>query len=505
MMQSALAIGREKQLFIDDYCVQEMAGVQRTYHQAKKHPANPLLVQQEWWEDYYIQLYGNVLYDPERREFRMFYNAISKQGFDTVCLATSKDGVKWERSKLDLFKENGRLISNAVLKGSLRLPTVLYAPDEPDPQRRYRMLVFTAKEMGDIKSDMRTAHQHGYSVFFSPDAIHWTGYERNPVIQGSDMCTCCYDPVTKEYIAFVKFGTTIGGKFRRCVALHTSRDFVNWGIAQTILSADEIDDARVAKRLYRFRDLLKYDHPDIYQADIYGMTGFRYEGMRLGIIWLFDISAIASGHGNGNDGIMNAQLVYSRDENPYGFWYRMGDRRDFISCGNDGDFDAGLVFTSSTVIEVGDEIWFYYTGSDESYDISWEEHKKANRARPQSKVPIRGTRYSVGLATLRRDGFASIHASYPPGKLTTKLLTFTGEHLEINADSEKGCISVELLDAEGKSIPGFAKADCIPFAKDEIRGIVEWKGGRSVRHLTGKPVRIAFHMETAKLYAFRFV
>jgi hypothetical protein len=504
MTSNALIIGREKQLFIDDYAIEELAGVRRTFHQARKHPSNPLLLQRDWWEDYYIQLYGNVLFDPQQQEFRMYYNAISKADIDSVCMAISKDGVKWERPTLNVVHHNGRPMSNAVLKGALRLPTVLHAADEPDPQRRYRMIVYTSKDLADFKNDVRSNFRHGYSVFFSPDGIHWKPNDRNPVIQGSDMCTCCYDPVTKEYIAFVKYGSTIGGKFRRSVAIHTSRDFVNWGVSQTILSADEIDDARVAERLYRFRDLLKYDEPASYLSDIYGMTGFRYEGLRLGIIWLFDISATRTGHGNGNDGIMNAQLVYSRDANPYGYWNRTSERRDFIPCGNQGDFDAGMVFTSSTVIEVGDEIWFYYTGSDESYDLSWEQYEKANRAKPQSKVPT-GTRYSIGLATLRRDGFASLYANYPAGKMTTKLLTFAGERLEINADSEKGSILVETLDEQGKPIAGFTKEECATFSKDAICGVVEWKSGKSIRELAGKPIRLVFHIETAKLYAFQFV
>src|SRR5580692_8148467 len=78
MTSTMLAIGHEKQLFIDDHAIEELADVRRTFHQAKKHPSNPLLIQRDWWEDYYIQLYGNVLYDAQQQEFRMYYNAISK-------------------------------------------------------------------------------------------------------------------------------------------------------------------------------------------------------------------------------------------------------------------------------------------------------------------------------------------------------------------------------------------------------------------------------------------
>ncbi len=504
MKNDLLAIGREKQLFFDSYCIDELAGVRRHFHQAKKHPANPILEKREWWEYPNIELYGNVLFDPKSHEFRMFYNALSKEGFETVCLATSTDGVKFDRPHLNLFEHNGRVISNAVLKGKCRLPTVLESPDEPDPQRRYRMIAFTGSEIVDLRKELRSGFQQGYSVFFSPDAIHWKAHDRNPVIQGSDMCTCFFDPVSKEYIALVKYHSTACEKFRRCVGITTSRDFVRWGVVQTLVSADEIDDARVAERLYRFRDIIMYDNPDEYLADIYGMTGFRYEGLRLGLIWLYDRSGTRPPeHGGNDDGIINAQLVYSRDANPYGFWRRTSERRDFIPCGNEGDFDAGMVLPASTVIEVGDEIWFYYTGCDGPHNFDLSGPSKFH-PKSQSKLPAtRGL--SIGLATLRRDGFVSLSANHPPGKMTTRLLTFAGETLEINADSEKGSIVVEILDDQGRPIAGFTKEDCVACSRDAIRGRIEWKSGKSTGELQGKPIRLVFHIESAKLYAFQFV
>ena len=130
----------------------------------------------------------------------------------------------------------------------------------------------------------------GYGVLFSPDGLHWKEYEHNPVIQGSDMISCFYDPVTKEYVAFPKACTTSQGSYRRCIAVSTSKDFLHWGSADIILSADEIDDARAEARLERFRDILLMDDPSYYSADMYGMTGMRYEGLRLGLIKFYDRS-----------------------------------------------------------------------------------------------------------------------------------------------------------------------------------------------------------------------
>ena len=41
-------------------------------HQPKRHPANPVLRGEHPWEQR-ASLYGTVLYDPEEKQFRMWY------------------------------------------------------------------------------------------------------------------------------------------------------------------------------------------------------------------------------------------------------------------------------------------------------------------------------------------------------------------------------------------------------------------------------------------------
>lgn len=204
---------------------------------------------------------------------------------------------------------------------------------------------------------------------------------------------------------------------------------------------------------------------------------------------------------------MNVQLAYSRDRNPYGFWHRAADRQDFLSCGSEGDYDAGMVKTSHTVVEVGDELWFYYTGTDGCHAAREEEESRdeilGRLPKPHSKLPYNGS--SLNLATLRRGGFVSLDAIYPEGSAVTKLLTFTGRHLELNADAENGCIRVEIVDAHGVPIAGFTKDDCRPFRANDVRGTVKWKARDSLHALAGKAVRLVFHMQAAKLYTFRVV
>lgn len=107
---------------------------------------------------------------------------------------------------------------------------------------------------------------------------------------------------------------------------------------------------------------------------------------------------------------------------------------------------------------------------------------------------------SVGLAVLRRDGFASMSTG-AQGELLTKPLLFSGGYLFVNADAAGGNLSVEIRDAENRPIPGFAASDCRPVTTDGVSTRVEWANG-DVAALSGRPVRFHFQLDTADLYAF---
>jgi hypothetical protein len=89
-----------------------------------------------------------------------------------------------------------------------------------------------------------------------------------------------------------------------------------------------------------------------------------------------------------------------------------------------------------TPLRVNDELWFYYTGYDELHDL----------------LPYHS---AIGLAKLRKDGFASLDADECPGEILTKPFSGTGGVMQVNFDSRGGRLLVEVLDAEGRVIPGY--------------------------------------------------
>ncbi len=111
-----------------------------------------------------------------------------------------------------------------------------------------------------------------------------------------------------------------------------------------------------------------------------------------------------------------------------------------------------------------------------------------------------GARY-----VLRTDGFASVNAPWDGGRLTTKPIVFDGSHLVLNASTSiRGEVRVELQDAGGRPLPGFALSECLPITGDSIESVVAWRGKDNVHEHVGKPVRITFELKDSDIYSFRF-
>jgi hypothetical protein len=94
----------------------------------------------------------------------------------------------------------------------------------------------------------------------------------------------------------------------------------------------------------------------------------------------------------------------------------------------------------------------------------------------------------IGLATLRRDGFASMDG---PGELLTRPLRFSGTHCFVNL---RGSLQVEVLDSAGKVV--------------EVSKVVSGDGTRlnvplaQLSSLAGKPVQFRFKVLDGSLFSF---
>jgi hypothetical protein len=107
--------------------------------------------------------------------------------------------------------------------------------------------------------------------------------------------------------------------------------------------------------------------------------------------------------------------------------------------------------------------------------------------------------------TLRKQGFASMHADAKGGEFVTKPLTFTGKKLLLNyATSAAGSLQIEVQDDQGKALPGFALADMPALYGDELEATAQWKTGTDLSSLAGKTIQLRIAMKDADLFALRF-
>ncbi len=104
---------------------------------------------------------------------------------------------------------------------------------------------------------------------------------------------------------------------------------------------------------------------------------------------------------------------------------------------------------------------------------------------------------SIGLATMRLDGFAAMEAKFFQGFLKTLPVQFS-KRLFVNADAKKGFLQCELIDPEtGKSVATSKKLAHF----DSVKQGIEWENNFKPED---KKYILKFNLQKAGIYAFWF-
>ena len=456
-------LGPGLHLLVDDVMVARRTGLTRRVHPCEKLDA-PVLEAEKPWESQRLYVYGSARYDDRRGELLLWYMSRGADpgrrdprlppGGDLVMVATSGDGVHWRRPNLGRFSFDGDSDTNIVF--TMHSPSILFDPEETDPERRYKML-------GHVRG--------GYRAAYSADGLAWTLYPKNPVIAGGDTITLSFNPATGEYLAFFKRPATVRGYARRSVYVATSTDMQQWSDAQLVMAPDEEDD-RWAKT-----------PPE--RTEFYNMSVFPRGGQFLGLVTVFKLQRVQTvqrgGDQSSHDGPLDVQLVYARDPRR---WSRCDDRRAVIPRGP-AAYDAGSILGVSNIPVIRDDrMWFYYTAMTTTH----------GGALPEKKM-------SVGRASWRLDGMVSLEAGEEEAVLETVPLAPGVRRLEVNADASRGRLVVEVLDAEGRPLPGYTAADCVPLVADRIHHPVRWTNHEQIPEATG--LRLRVHLRRAEVFSLR--
>jgi hypothetical protein len=416
------------------------------------------LVADRPWEEFYAGGYNSVF--EEGGVYRMWYDTATfgAKGLDVraLALATSDDGIRWEKPDLGIIEFRGSTRNNLVLQEAVG--TVFVDPRAAGGTRW--------KFAGWWNAVWKTGGA-GVWIFESRDGIRWKPFRdrvlitKNPSTHHFDSQNQVFwDDRIGKYVAYVRINV---GKTRKVGRAETA-DLDRWPEPEVVFSHDERDP--VVSDHYT-GCVMKYP----YAPDIYLMFPSAYYHLP----------------GKRNDGPLDIQLATSRD----GIRWDRRCREPYVRLGLEGSDDGGSIYMTVGMLRKGLEIWMYYTG----YDFTHGAYD-----------PSRTRRKGVMSRLVQRlDGFVSADAAYEGGELTTVPIEFAGTHLELNVDTGAlGHVRVEITDRDGRPLPGFTAGDCDPIIGNAIARRVTWRGQSDVGALARRPVRLRFAMRSTKLYAFQF-
>jgi dienelactone hydrolase len=458
--EKPVAIGSRLELFTDDLLLDQLDGCSLKLHEP--NPANIALRFDAPWEGAFSG-YVTVLHDGER--FRCYYrgNPIAgRDGSETevTCYAESHDGIHFTKPALGLFDVHGTRSNNVVLAGQAPFshnfaPFLDSRPGVPNAER-FKALAGTS--------------ERGLFGFVSADGLHWRKLREAPLLtKGAfDSQNVAFWSASEQcYALYLR--TWTGGDFAgfRTISRATSFDFLEWS-APVEMSFGKTP----REHLYTSQT-----HPYFRAPHLYVATPMRFVPGRKALT-AAQAQALGVDPGYASD-VAESVFMTTRG----GHHYTRTFMESFIRPGPDlGNWASRAGLSALGIVPTGPAEMSLY--------------KQAHYAQPSGHL----IRY-----TLRTDGFVSVNAPFLGGICVTRPLTFTGRELVVNFSAgATGSLRVELQDAAGKPIPGFALADAAEQIGDEIERVVTWKIGRDVSELAGRPVRLRFVMQDADLYSLRF-
>lgn len=460
-----IAIGSRRELFVDHYVIDKLDGL--SLQLQRPQAGGVALKFDQKWEG---QVSGYVTVIKDGDLFRMYYRGRPLTGYgdndprarEVTCYAESHDGITFTRPKLGLISFGGNKDNNAIL-ADVGDSTHNFAP-------------FLDTKPGIPASERFKAvggsGKSGLIAWVSADGIHFKKLREEPIITGGAFDSQNNVMWSDHEQCYVCFFRTFKNRVR-WITRTTSTDFVNWTKAQDMTFGDA-----PAEHLYTNQTDIYFRAPHIYIG-----TAARFWPSRRSLTD-DQVTALKIDDPENYTGLKlessDAVLLTSRG----------GDRYDrtfleaLVRPGPDlKNWTARSNYPARGIVQTGPAEMSMYV----------------QRAYGQPAALLE-------RLTWRLDGFASVHAGYTPGDLTTKPITFDGNKLTVNiSTSASGGGFVEIQDAQGQPIPGFTLADCVELNTDDLARVVTWKNGGHLGALAGKPIRLKFRLKDGDLYSFQFV
>ncbi|MFN0122480.1 MAG: hypothetical protein ACKV2V_18450 [Blastocatellia bacterium] len=457
---SVTDIGSRLELFVDRQLVESTRSV--SFELQRPVAAEKVLAFDQPWEGAFAA-YCTVIKDGA--VYRLYYRGLPVAKPDgseseTTCYAESRDGIHWTKPALGLFEVMGTRQNNVILANSAPLSHNF------SPLLDTRSGVAAAERFKALAGTKRS----GLFAFVSAEGIRWRKFSEQPVISQGDFDSqnlAFWSESEGKYVCYLRIFKRIGGKGVRWVARTTSKDFLHWSEPVEMSFGDAPPE-----HLYT-----NQTHPYFRAPHIYLGIAARFMPGRQ-VLTEAQARAVNVDPGFFKD-VSDSVLLSSRGGTRYDRTFLEAFIKPEIGWEN---WTSRTNYPALNLVPTGTNEMSFYV--------------QKNYGQPTHHLQ----RYA-----LRTDGVVAVRAPYAGGELITRPLKFTGEKLWLNfATSAAGGVRVEMQDAAGRPLPGFALTDAVEQIGNEIARAVAWRAGEEVSALTGKTVRLRFVMKDAELFSFRF-
>jgi hypothetical protein len=203
----AIDIGSRLQLFVDDYLIEEISGVELNLH--RPVPMETVLEFDQPWEND-TNGYFTVFKDDDR--YRMYYRC-SAVVAERTCYAESEDGVIWTRPELGIIEFEGSTKNNMIWTGDVSHNFAAFKDTNPAAaaDQRYKALGGQPPQ-----------------AFVSADGVHWRELADGPVLTSGafdSQNVAFWDGERGHYVAYYRIWSDDDV---RAIGTSISDDFVNW-------------------------------------------------------------------------------------------------------------------------------------------------------------------------------------------------------------------------------------------------------------------------------------
>lgn len=468
-MIEPVALGTRREPFFDTFLLDRRDGVRLAAH-APRDEGEALRLDRPWEGPF--SNYGTVLADPGGG-FRLYYRGLPVPKHDTgdesLCVALSDDGIVWRRPVVGRVSVRGSRRNNVLIGGSAPGTHAFGVMVDPRPG-------CPAGERWKGLGVERTKDGKDWALagFVSGDGLDWRRVAEAPVIV-NDTGHFAFDsqnlPLWSEAEGrFVAYGRTWSDGKRR-ISRWESLDFRNWSGSTRMDYRGEDGSAAPVEEMYINQTVPYFRAPHLLVATAARffpgrqvLTEAQARAIRVDPDYFKDTSDCV---------LMTSRGGAVYDRALPGALIKPGiGARNWVSRSN---------YPACGILPTGPERMSLYVFQD----------------------------YGQPTAHLHRwswrvDGFASLTAD-TTGEALTRPLTFAGRRLLLNvATSAAGSVRVEIQDAGGRALPGFALSDCREIIGNELEKEVAWTGGADLRALAGRPVRLRIALADADLYSLRF-